>query len=299
MKKSPSASPEFSVREFFARFPDELACLEHIMAVRYGGTKLHCPSCGAEGEFHKLRDRRVYACPHCLFQIAPTANTILHDTRTPLVSWFYAMYLFCTTRHGVSGKELQRQLGVTYKTAYRIGMQIRKLTERTENFDALLSGHVEIDEAYMGGRTTGANRGRSVETKTVVVGLVERKGRMVARVVPNARTVSLRPIVLETVAPGSTVSTDELRSYGLLTKDGYRHGRVNHAQHEYARYVCKSLTFHTNTVEGFWRLFKASVRSTHVHVSPKHMQRYLNEFAFRVNHRERVNGMFDLLVGAL
>ena len=298
-KKSPSASPALSVREFFARFPDERACLEHIMRVRHGGTKLDCPSCGAEGEFHKIRDRRVYACPHCLFQIAPTANTILHDTRTPLVSWFYAMYLFCTTRHGVSGKELQRQIGVTYKTAWRMGMQIRKLTENTENFDALLSGHVEIDEAYVGGRTTGANRGRSTETKTVVVGLMERKGRMVARVVPNARTVSLRPIVLETVAPGTIVSTDELRSYGLLTKDGYRHGRVNHAQHEYARYVCKSLTFHTNTVEGFWRLFKASVRSTHVHVSPKHMQRYLNEFAFRVNHRERVNGMFDLLVGAL
>lgn len=299
-KKSPSASPDFPVREFFSRFPDERACLEHIMAVRFGGTALDCPSCGSvAAQFHKLNERRVYACPHCLFQIAPTANTILHDTRTPLVSWFYAMYLFCTTRHGVSGKELQRQLGVTYKTAWRMGMQIRKLTENTENFDALLSGHVEIDEAYVGGRTTGANRGRSTETKTVVVGLMERKGRMVARVVPNARTVSLRPIVLETVAPGTIVSTDELRSYGLLTKDGYRHGRVNHAQKEYARYVCKSLTFHTNTVEGFWRLFKASVRSTHVHVSPKHMQRYLNEFAFRVNHRERVNGMFDLLVGAL
>lgn len=128
MSKSPSASPEFSVREFFARFPNEEACLEHIMSVRFGGTLMDCPSCGAEGQFHKLRDRRVYSCPHCLHQIAPTANTILHDTRTPLVSWFYAMYLFCTTRHGVSGKELQRQLGVTYKTAYRMGMQIRKLT---------------------------------------------------------------------------------------------------------------------------------------------------------------------------
>jgi transposase-like protein len=299
MTKSPSASPDFSVRDFFARFPDERACLEHIMRVRHGGTTLHCPSCGIEGEFHKLRDRRVYACPNCLFQIAPTANTILHDTRTPLVSWFYAMYLFCTTRHGVSGKELQRQLGVTYKTAYRMGMQIRKLAERTENFDALLSGHVEIDEAYMGGRAKGVGVGNYRSSKTTVVAIMERKGRMVARVVPDAKTVSLRPIVLENVEPGSTVSTDELRSYGLLTKDGYRHGRVNHKQGEYARYVCKSLTFHTNTVEGFWRLFKASVRSTHVHVSPKHMQRYLNEFAFRVNHRERVNGMFDLLVGAL
>lgn len=299
MKKSPSASPEFSMRDFFARFPDERACLEHVMRVRFGGTTLMCKACGAEGEFHKLRGRRVYACPNCLFQIAPTANTILQDTRTPLVSWFYAMWLFCTTRHGVSGKELQRQLGVTYKTAYRMGMQIRKLTENTQDFDALLSGHVEIDEAYIGGRAKGVGVGNYRSSKTTVVALMERKGRMIARVVPDAKTVSLRPIVLENVERGTTVSTDELRSYGLLTKDGYRHGRVNHKQGEYARYVCKSLTFHTNTVEGFWRLFKASVRSTHVHVSPKHMQRYLNEFAFRVNHRERVNGMFDLLVGAL
>jgi transposase len=299
-RKSPSASPEFPVREFFARFPDERACLEHIMRVRFGGTKLDCPSCGTVGvQFHKLSERRVYACPECRFQIAPTANTILHDTRTPLVSWFYAMYLFCTTRHGVSGKELQRQLGVTYKTAYRIGMQIRKLTENTEGFNGLLSGHVECDETYVGGRSTGSDRGRSTKSKTVVFGAMERGGRMVARVVPNARTVSLRPIVLDHVEPGSTVSTDELRSYGLLTKDGYRHGRVNHAQHEYARYVCKSITFHTNTVEGFWRLLKASIRSTHVSVSGKCLQSYVNEFAFRVNHRQRVNRMFDVLVAAL
>jgi transposase-like protein len=299
-KKSPSASPELSVREFFARFPDERACLEHIMAVRFGGAKMNCPSCGTVNvQFHKLRERRVYACPECRFQIAPTANTILQDTRTPLVSWFYAMYLFCTTRHGVSGKELQRQLGVTYKTAYRMGMQIRKLTEKAGSFDEMLSGHVEIDEAYVGGRSVGLGTGNYRSTKTTVMGIVERKGCMIARVVPDAKTVSLRPIVLETVERGSIVSTDEHRSYGLLTKDGYRHGRVNHAQGEYARYVCKSLTFHTNTVEGFWRLFKASVRSTHVHISPKHMQRYLDEFTFRANHRERVNGMFDLLVGAL
>ena len=144
VKYSSSASPDFSVRQFFARFPDEQACLDHIMAVRFGGTKLDCQSCGAVGaEYHKLRDRRVYACPHCLFQIAPTAGTILQDTRTPLVSWFYAMYLFCTTRHGVSSKELQRQLGVTYKCAYRIGMQIKKLTANTLNFDPMLSGHIE------------------------------------------------------------------------------------------------------------------------------------------------------------
>jgi len=269
------------------------------MRVRFGGTKLDCPSCGAEAQFHKLRDRRVYACPHCLHQIAPTANTILQDTRTPLVSWFYAMWLFCTMRHGVSGKELQRQLGVTYKTAYRIGMQIRLLLEKADHFDELLSGHIELDEAYVGCRAKDGTRGRGASDKTVVFGLAQRGGRLIARTVPDAKTATLRPIVHETIARGSIVSTDELRSYGLLTKDGYRHGRVNHAQDEYARYVCKSLTSHTNTVEGFWRLFKASIRSTHVHISGKHMQRYLSEFTFRTNHRDRVNGMFDLLVGAL
>lgn len=298
-KKSPSASPEFSVRDFFQRFPDERACLEHIMRVRFGGTKLDCPSCGAEGEFHKLRDRRVFACPNCLHQIAPTANTILHDTRTPLVSWFYAMYLFCTTRHGVSGKELQRQLGVTYKTAWRMGQQIRKLTEKADHFDALLTGHVEIDEAYVGGRVSGLGGGRGAPNKTIVLGMIERKGRTVARIIPDVKTKTIRPIVLDTIEPGSTISTDELKSYNLLTNDGFRHGRVNHGKGEYSRYVVKSLSFHVNTVEGFWRLFKASVRSTHVHISPKYMQRYLSEFTFRANHRGRVNGMFDLLVGAL
>lgn len=299
-KKSPSASSEFTVRDFFARFPNEEACLKHIMAVRFGGTMMDCPSCGVEGQFHKLRDRRVYACPHCLFQIAPTANTILHDTRTPLVSWFYAMYLFCTTRHGVSGKELQRQLGVTYKTAWRIGQQIRALTTKANSFEALLSGHVELDEAYVGGRASGGKRGRGAPNKTIVMGLVSRDGQMAAEVIPDVKKDTLRKVVLDKVAPGSVVSTDELYSYNLLTGDGYQHGAVKHGKKEYAFYDYKTgVTHHVNTVEGFWRLFKASIRSTHVAISPKYMQRYLDEFTFRANHRERVNGMFDLLVGAL
>ena len=222
-KKSPSASPEFTVRDFFARFPNEEACLEHIMAVRFGGTKMDCPACGTESQYHKLRDRRVYACPHCLHQIAPTANTILHDTRTPLVSWFYAMYLFCTTRHGVSGKELQRQLGVTYKTAYRIGMQIRKLTADV-GLDGLLRGHVEIDETYMGGRAKGkvGRPGKNSKSKTPVVALIERDGRMVAEVTPDATTPTLRELVHRNVEPGTSISTDKWRGYMLLEREGFK-----------------------------------------------------------------------------
>lgn len=298
-KKSPSASPAFPVRDFFARFPDEAACLAHIMTVRFGGTTLDCPSCGAEGEFHKLRDRRVFACPHCLFQIAPTANTILHDTRTPLVSWFYAMYLFATTRHGVSGKELQRQLGVTYKTAYRIGMQIRTLMGSAD-FDGLLAGHIQADEAYVGGRRSGGKRGRGAPGKTIVMGMIEEGGNLVTQIIPDVKKPTLRAVVNENVEKGSVVSTDELMSYGLLTGDGYIHGAVKHATKEWTRYDYRQgVTHSTNSVEGFWRLFKASVRSTHIQISGKHMQHYLDEFTFRANHRERVNAMFDLMVGAL
>lgn len=301
MTKSPSASPDFSVREFFQRFPNDDACLTHIMDVRYGGTRFDCPACGVvDSSFHKLANRPAYSCASCGHHVYPCANTILHRTRTPLVSWFYAIYMFSTTRHGVSGKELQRQLGVTYKTAYRIGQQIRDLMAKAENFDTMLAGHVELDEAYVGGKRSGGKRGRGAPNKTIVMGLAERNGRIRAKVVPNVKADTLRKVVLDNVEPGSLVSTDELVSYGLLTSDGYEHGRVKHGAKEYAHYdYRRDATFHVNTVEGFWRLFKASVRSTHIHISAKHMERYLGEFTFRANHRNRVNGMFDLLVGAL
>jgi transposase-like protein len=268
------------------------------MSVRFGGTKLDCPSCGVEGEFHKLRDRRVYACPHCLFQVAPTANTILHDTRTPLVSWFYAMYLFCTTRHGVSGKELQRQLGVTYKTAYRIGQQIRKLTAAAD-FDGMLRGHVECDEAYVGGKVKRGQGGNPAAGKTIVLGMKERGGPIATAIIPNVKLNTLWEQVATKVEPGSIVSTDELQSYKLLTEEGYRHGTVKHNRKEWSRTDPDGVRHSVNSVEGFWMLFKNSIRSTHIHISPKHMQRYLDEFTFRANHRDRENAMFDLLVGAL
>jgi transposase-like protein len=157
-----------------------------------------------------------------------------------------------------------------------------------------------MDEAYVGGRRSGGKRGRGAPGKTIVMGMIERGGNMKAVVIPNVKKDTLRDVVLDNVEPGSVVSTDELMSYGLLTGDGYTHGTVKHGHKEYSRYDYRTdETFHVNTVEGFWRLFKASVRSTHVQISAKHMDRYLAEFTFRANHRQRVNGMFDLLVGAL
>jgi len=288
---------KFTVRDFFNRFPTDDACLEHVMEVRYG-QRHKCEHCGEEATFHKITERKAYACSRCGHHIYPCAGTVFQDSRTSLQLWFYAIYLFVTTRHGVSGKELERQLGVTYKTAWRMGQHIRKLMSNAEGF-AILQGHVELDEAYVGGKRPG-KRGRGAAGKTIVMGLKERGGRIVTETIPNVKMATLRNVVLRNVRDGSIVSTDELMSYGLLNGDGYKHGTVKHGVKEWAYYDYRhNATHHTNNVEGFWHLFKASVRGTHVHVSQKYMQRYLDEFTFRSNHRHMQNAMFDLLIGAV
>ena len=290
MSKSPSVSPDFSVRDFFKRFSDDDACLAHIMEQRYG-FKCFCPSCGVETTFHKIVGRKAYSGADCGHHIYPCAGTIFQDSRTPLQSWYYAIYLFIATRHGVSAKELQRTLGVTYKTAWRMGHQIRDLLAKANSFEAL-SGHVEIDETFMGGLSPRADKAPN-KGKTVVLGMKQRGGRIVTEVVDNNRRSSVKPIILETIEEGATVSTDQLRSYLLLANYGYDHGSVNHEK-EWANGI-----HHTNNLESFWNIFKNSVRGTHIHISKKHMQRYLNEFSFRSNYRARVNLMFDLAIGAL
>lgn len=268
------------------------------MEVRYG-LRHDCQACGVVGAtFHKLAKRPAYSCAHCGHHVYPCAGTIFQDSRTPLQVWFYAIYLFVTTRHGVSGKELQRTLGVTYKTAWRMGQQIRDLMGKADGF-VMLQGHVELDEAYVGGHRPG-KRGRGAAGKTIVMGLKERGGRMETVVIPNVKTDTLKAVVTDVVKPGSTVSTDELVSYGLLKADGFKHGQVKHGEKDYAHYDYRlGDTVSTNNVESFWKLFKASIRGTHIHISATHMQRYLDEFTFRSNHREMVNGMFDLLIGAV
>jgi transposase-like protein len=280
-----------TVSEFFARFPDDEACLNHIMEVRFGMRHV-CQACGVEGTFHKLTGRRAFSCASCGDHLYPTAGTVFQDTRTPLRVWFYAIYLFVTTRHGVSGKELQRTLGVTYKCAWRMGQQIRLLMAKADGFE-MLKGHVESDEAFVGGRLR-ANEGTWVENKTVILGLKQRGGRMHAETIKNTKTDSLRNPILRMVEKGSTVSTDEHRAYSLLKRDGYIHGAVHHNKGEYVRGE-----HHTNSVENFWKIFKNSIRSTHISVSRKYMDRYLKEFTFRANHRGMANAMFDLLIASV
>ncbi len=288
----------FSVREFFAEFPDDDACLKRIMEVRYG-LRHECDKCKNESTFHKLTQRPAYVCAHCGAHIHPCAGTIFQDSRTPLQTWFYAIYLFIATRHGVSGKELQRTLGVTYKTAWRIGHQIRDLMGRVDSFE-VLKGHVEIDETFFGGYRPRSEGGQYAPNKSIIMGMKERGGRVETKVIPDVKTATLRPIVLESVEKGAIISTDELAAYNLLKNDGYIHGAVDHSRKEWAWTDHATGTrFSTNGMESFWKLFGASVKSTHIHISQKHLDRYLGEFSFRSNFRQMRNAMFDLLIASL
>ena len=151
-------------KTFFRQFPDDDACLSYLMTTYYGKT-LDCPKCGKHGKFHRVTGQPAYECAWCGLHIHPMANTIFHRSHTSLQKWFYAIYMFTTTRHGVAAKELQRQLSVTYKTAWRMAHQIRKLMADADG-ELPLGGSVEADETYVGGKRKGGKRGRGAPGKT-------------------------------------------------------------------------------------------------------------------------------------
>ena len=278
--------------EFQQQFPDDEACLRRIMVERYGGTKMDCPKCGVHGKFYRMTRERAYVCQHCKHQLHPTVGTIMERSRTPLHKWFYAMHLFSTSRHGVAAKELQRQIGVTYKTAWRMAHEIRKYMADVDG-EWPLDGEVEVDETLVGGEAKGMGRGYR-GNKTVVMAIAERDGDLMAKVVPDVKRRTLEPIIRENVEPGSTVYTDEHRSYLRLVEAGFEHSSVNHGRGEYVRGRC-----HVNSVEGFWSRLKNSIRGTHVHVSAKHLQKYVKEFEYRYNRRKRPDAIFGDLVASL
>ena len=282
-----------SFYEFQRQFPDDEACLRRIMIERYGGTELDCPKCGEYGKFYRMTKERGYVCQHCGHHLHPTVGTPMERTHLPLHKWFYAMYMFSTSRHGVAAKELERQLDIPYKTAWRMAHEIRKYMAEVDG-ETPLGGAVEVDETYVGGKRSGGKRGRGAPNKTIVFGMLERGSDIMATVVPNVRKRTLHPIIAENVEPGSTVHTDELSSYKGIDLAGYRHETVNHGLGEYV-----SGDSHVNGLEGFWARLKLSIHGTHVHVSRKHLPKYVKEFEYRYNRRKRPAAIFGDLVASL
>jgi transposase len=296
-RRSESSESRYSLMEFMRDFPDDATCLEWLWTTRYApdGKHADCPKCELRREFKRYetsQQRQSWTCTACGFHLHPTAGTIFHKSSTSLHLWFYAMYLMTSTRCGISAKQLERELGVTYKTAWRMFTLIRN--ELMVDDDEPLSGAVEADETYVGGKRRNGKTGRpgrGDRKKTPVFGMVERGGRVVASKVPDASALSLMPQIEKRVLPESVVYTDEWRGYGRLERSGYQHRRIHHAQE-----IWVMGDVHTNTIEGFWSLVKRGVAGTHHAVSAKWLQGYLNEYAWRYNHRDDGQAMFLTLL---
>lgn len=262
----------YTIADFKKEYPDDAACLRSVLDNRYGDT---CPKCGVVGvKFYPITGRKGFACSECRKHIYPLADTIFRKSETSLWNWFYAIYQFSVAKNGVSAKELQRSLGVTYKTAWRMCKQIRLLMAQE---GIVLEGAIEVDETYIGGRRKMANK---YSNKSAVFGAVERDGLVKAKHVKSTGVRVLMPEIETGVKQGASIYSDEYQGYKSLARRGYTHTTVNHSTLEYARGSA-----HTNTIEGFWGNMKNSITGTYRAVSPKYLQSYVDEFVFRYNYR--------------
>ena len=267
-------------------FSSEEICKAAIAQERWGDGAAVCPYCGST-HTHVCKDGR-YICKGCQRKFSVTVGTIFENTKISLRKWFMAMYLISSHKKGVSSCQLARDIQVTQKTAWFILHKVRGLYGQSD--ETVLSGTVEMDEMYLGGRETNKHeskktaktQGRSTKTKTPIFGMVERDGNVVAMKVENTQGSTLMPIVNQFVKEGTTTYTDELSAYNKLTANGYNHFLVNHGKREFVR----ANDIHTNSIEGFWGHFKRVIFSTYHCVSKDYVQRYIDEQVYRWNTRE-------------
>lgn len=284
-------SKPLTVQQFFSLFPNDDTCLDHLFRTRFG-EQVSCPRCNRTSKFYRLASEQAYSCQFCGWHIHPMVGTPFEKTHTSLQRWYYAMYRFSTTRHGVSAKELQREFGCSYKTAWRMGHEIRKYLALLDG-QGPLDGDVEADETLVGGERNPEGRGRrKTKNRSVVFAMLDREsGEVISQVVPDAKAATLKPQIEMHVVKGSTVHTDEWSGYRRLDRLGYVHETVNHRAKEYARDGS-----HVNTLEAYFGILKRSIRSTHIWVSAKHLPKYLAEFEYRMNLRSTPKLMFDLML---
>jgi transposase len=303
--RAKSSDSRMSFMEFVREFPDDAAWLDYLWRTRYSpdGETAHCPKCEQSRSFKRYatkQRRQSWTCTACGHHIQPTAGTIFHKSSTSLHLWFYAIYLFSSSKCGIAAKQLEREIGVNYKTALRMLHLIRRdLME--QDYQGPLSGDVEADETFMGGklregerrklRAQGiSNAGPASKKRDIVVGAVERKGRIRATVVKSRGDAP--KAVASFVLPGSMLFTDDWTGYEPLVKNGrYIHRRINHSQRVYV-----SGETHTQTIEGFFGHFKTDVRGTHHSISTRWLPGYLNEWVWKWNYRDRDYEMFRSLL---
>lgn len=279
----------YGIRSLERDFPTEVKCLEFLFDTQ------HSRLCSCGGTYKPVKGRKQYQCSKCRFQIAPLAGTIFHKSDTPLTLWFKAILAFSNAKSGVSGKYMERELEVTYKTAWRMLMLIRKALKQSTD---KLSGDVETDAAYFGGHFPSGKYNKyqkqAIAAKSAVVGAVERGGRVRASVVPNLSAKVQGNFLANAVAKeGTRLMTDGTKTLDTVAM-GYDRYMVNHKKGEYARG-----DVYTNTIDGFWAHVKRSMKGTHKVVSKKYLQSYLDGFVFHYDNRHSDKGRFSALLGTV
>jgi ribosomal protein L24E len=242
--------------QFRQEFPDDATCLEYLKNKAYPNG-IHCAACDKITPHYRVVSRPSYSCQFCGHHVHPMKGTIFEKSSTNLVLWFEAVFLMSSTRCGISAKQLEREIGVTYKTAWRMFRLIRSML--AEDDSTKLGGKVEVDETYFTrSKRTRPKYARGVSGyspgKQTVMGMVEREGRIIAKHITAPSARELQGNIKEFVLPGSLIFTDEAPAYKTLRRKGYRHRRINHSQKVYVRGDT-----HTNTIESFWGQLKNSI----------------------------------------
>ncbi len=278
-----SARPkEFDLVDLIERFGSEDRCHEYLEGLRWPDG-VECPRCASK-KISRIAKRRQFDCDSCRYQFSVRVGTLFHDSKLPLWKWFLAVYVMGESLKGVSANQLKRMLGVSYKTAWYLCHRIRAAMH--EEGAELLTGIVEADETYVGGKAGGFRSKREAaqhrrDNKTVVMGAVQRGGKVRLRVVPDATRASVHGFLNDVVADeAEAIYTDSHRSYRGIGDEDTLHEYVDHSADEWVRGQ-----IHTNTVESVWSLFDRSVIGAYHKLSVKHLPAYLDEAAFRWNNR--------------